>query len=157
MVSTRSGPCLSLWPHLPSLSLAPTSLKHWFSSSSSVTPSSFLPYTRGPFYLKHFFYRPLHEPHHLELNSKTILHWDFPGGAVVKNPPANAGDTGSSPGPWRSHMPWSNEARAPQLLSPRTTTTEAGMPRAPVLLNKEKPPQWEACALQRRVVPTCHN
>ena len=33
---------------------------------------------------------------------------DFPGGAVVKNPPANAGDMGSSPGPGRSHMPWSN-------------------------------------------------
>ena len=33
---------------------------------------------------------------------------DFPGGAVVKNPPANAGDTGSSPGPERFHMPWSN-------------------------------------------------
>ena len=33
--------------------------------------------------------------------------WDFPGGAVVKNPRANAGDTGSSPGPGRSHMPWS--------------------------------------------------
>ena len=32
----------------------------------------------------------------------------FPGGAVVKNPPANAGDTGLSPGPRRSHMPWSN-------------------------------------------------
>ena len=30
----------------------------------------------------------------------------FPGGAVVENPPA--GDTGSSPGPGRSHMPWSN-------------------------------------------------
>ena len=30
--------------------------------------------------------------------------WDFPGGAVVKDPPANAGDTGSSPGPGRSHM-----------------------------------------------------
>ena len=29
---------------------------------------------------------------------------DFPGGAVVKNPPANAGDTGSNPGPGRSHM-----------------------------------------------------
>ena len=28
----------------------------------------------------------------------------FPGGAVVKNPPANAGDTGSSPGPGRSHI-----------------------------------------------------
>ena len=33
---------------------------------------------------------------------------DFPGGAVVKNPPDNAGDTGLSPGLGRSHMPWSN-------------------------------------------------
>ena len=33
---------------------------------------------------------------------------NFPGGAVVKNPPANAGDTGSIPGPGRSHMPQSN-------------------------------------------------
>ena len=33
---------------------------------------------------------------------------DFPGGAVVKNPPANAGDTGSIPGPGTSHMLWSN-------------------------------------------------
>ena len=32
----------------------------------------------------------------------------FPGGAVVKNPPANAGDMGSIPGPGRSHMPQSN-------------------------------------------------
>ena len=32
----------------------------------------------------------------------------FPGGAVVKDPPANAGDMGSSPGPGRSHMPRSN-------------------------------------------------
>ena len=32
----------------------------------------------------------------------------FPGGAVVENPPANAGDTGSSPGPGRSHVPRSN-------------------------------------------------
>ena len=32
----------------------------------------------------------------------------FPGGAVVKNPPPNAGDTGSSPGPGRSHMPQSS-------------------------------------------------
>ena len=36
---------------------------------------------------------------------------------MVKNPPANAGDTGSSPGPGRSHMPRSNYACAPQLLS----------------------------------------
>ena len=32
----------------------------------------------------------------------------FPGGAVVKNPPANAGYTGSSPDLGRSHMPQSN-------------------------------------------------
>ena len=32
----------------------------------------------------------------------------FPGGTVVKNLPANAGDTGSSPGPGRSHMLQSN-------------------------------------------------
>ena len=31
-------------------------------------------------------------------------HGGFPGGTVVKNPPANAGDTGLSPGPGRSHM-----------------------------------------------------
>ena len=33
---------------------------------------------------------------------------DFPGGTVVKNPPANAGDTGSIPGLGRSHMLRSN-------------------------------------------------
>ena len=33
---------------------------------------------------------------------------DFPGGAVVTNPPANVGDTGSNSGLGRSHMPRSN-------------------------------------------------
>ena len=32
----------------------------------------------------------------------------FSGGAVVKNPPANAGDMGLSPGLGRSHMPQSS-------------------------------------------------
>ena len=40
--------------------------------------------------------------------NKNIHFGGFPGGAVVENPPANAGDTGSSPGLGRSHMPWSN-------------------------------------------------
>ena len=39
----------------------------------------------------------------------------FPGGAFVKNPPPNAGDTGLSPSPGRSHM---------EQLSPCATTTE---------------------------------
>ena len=42
------------------------------------------------------------------LKVKNRIGWDFPGGVVVKNPPANAGDTGLSPSPGRSHMPWSN-------------------------------------------------
>ena len=42
---------------------------------------------------------------------------DFPGGSVVKSLPANAGDMGSIPGPGRFHMPQSNKAYAPQLLS----------------------------------------
>ena len=50
---------------------------------------------------------------------KKKLFWDFSGGAVVKNPPANAGDMGSSPGPGRSHMPVAEQ------LSLCTTTTEA--------------------------------
>ena len=32
----------------------------------------------------------------------------FPGGPVVKNPPCNARDPGSIPGPGRSHMPRGN-------------------------------------------------
>ena len=39
---------------------------------------------------------------------KSMASRDFPGGGVIKNPPANAGDTGSSPGLGRSHMLRSN-------------------------------------------------
>ena len=89
--------------------------------------------------------------YHPDVTIIKILSWDFPGGAVVRNPPANAGDMGSIPGPGGSHMPWSNEARAPQLLglrsracepqllSPCGTTTEPHAPRghAP---QQERPP-----------------
>ena len=37
---------------------------------------------------------------------------------MVKNLPANAGDTSLIPGPGRSHVPQSNKAHAPQLQSP---------------------------------------
>ena len=39
-------------------------------------------------------------PHNRVIPSK-----NFPGGPVVKNPLANAGDTGLIPGPGRSHLP----------------------------------------------------
>ena len=59
---------------------------------------------------------------------------------MVKNPPANAADMGSSPGPGRSHMPRSNEARAPQLLSLRSRAREPQLLKPmrlePVLRNK---------------------
>ena len=42
----------------------------------------------------------------ININKKVLL--GFPGGAVVENLPANAGDMGSSPGLVRSHMPRSN-------------------------------------------------
>ena len=37
-----------------------------------------------------------------------MLNGGFPGGSAVKNPPANAGDTGSVHDPGRSYMPRSN-------------------------------------------------
>ena len=43
---------------------------------------------------------------------------DFPGGPVVKNLPANAGDMGLIPSPGRFHMPWGNSAHVPQVLKP---------------------------------------
>ena len=39
---------------------------------------------------------------------KVLCSWGFTGGPMVKNPPCNARDTDSIPGPGRSHMPWSN-------------------------------------------------
>ena len=50
--------------------------------------------------------------YHLTLVGMTIIkkstNRGFPGGTVVESLPANAGDTGSSPGLGRSHMPRSN-------------------------------------------------
>ena len=68
----------------------------------------------------------------------------FPGGAVVENLPANAGDTGSSPGLGRSHMPRSDYARGPQLLSLRvwslcSAAREAAIVRGPRTAMKSGP------------------
>ena len=73
----------------------------------------------------------------------------FPGGSVVKNPPASAGDRGSIPDPGRSGMLWSNwahrlqllslcsRAQEPQLLSPCATATEAIRPQSPCSETRE--------------------
>ena len=76
---------------------------------------------------------------------------------MVENLPVNAGDTGSSPGLGRSHMPRSNWAREPQLLSPRiwslcSTTREAAIVRGPRTAMKSGPclPQLEKALAQKR-------
>ena len=64
----------------------------------------------------HHFIFPLaeNEVSNFSMSSPTLFFFlfknygDFPGGAVVENPLANAGDTGSIPGPGRAHMPRSN-------------------------------------------------
>ena len=64
-----------------------------------------------------------------------IISWDFPGCSEVKNLPANAGDTGSIPGPGRSHSPRSNyQARA---LKPRWATAEACGCQSPCFTARE--------------------
>ena len=81
----------------------------------------------------------------------------FPGGAVVESLPANAGDTGSSPGLGRSHMPRSKWACEPQLLSLRvwslcSTTREAATVRGLRTAMKSGPhlPQLEKARAQKR-------
>ena len=75
----------------------------------------------------------------------------FPGGTVVENLPANAGDTGSS------HMPRSNWAREPQLLSLCvwslcSGTREAAIERGPLTAMKSGPPlpQLEKALAQKQ-------
>ena len=80
----------------------------------------------------------------------------FPVGTVVENLPANAGDTGSSPGLGRSHIPQSDWAREPQLLSLRvwslcSATREAAIVRGPRTEMKNGPhlPQLEKALTQK--------
>ena len=65
---------------------------------------------------------------------------DLPGGSVVGNPPNNAGDMGSIPGPGGFCLLWGNWAHAHNCSRARSTLER-------VLCN-EKPPQRGACGLQ---------
>ena len=99
-----------------------------------------------------------------EFDYGKITGQGFPGGTVVENLPANAGDTGSSPGLGRSHMPRSNWAHEPQLLSLRvwslcSATREAAMLRGPRTAMKSGPhlPQLEKALAQKRRLNTVIN
>ena len=95
---------------------------------------------------------------------KNVNNWGFPGGAVVENLPANAGDTGSSPGLGGSHVPQSSWARESQLLSLRiwslcSATGEAAIVRGPRTAMKRGPhlPQLEKALAQKRRPNTAIN
>ena len=90
-----------------------------------------------------------------------LYYRGFPGGAVVENLPADAGDRGSSPGLGRSHMPRSNYAHEPQLLSLRVwslcpATREAATAKDPRTAMKSGPrlPQLEKALAQKNEDPT---
>ena len=104
---------------------------------------------------------------HVPLASLCVLKMSllgFPGGTVVESLPANAGDTGSSPGLGRSHMPQSSWAHEPQLLSLRvwslwSATSEAAVVRGPCTAMKSGPrlPQLEKALTQKRGPNTAIN
>ena len=83
---------------------------------------------------------------------------------MVESLPANAGDTGSSPGLGGSHVPRSNWVREPQLLSLRvwslcSATREAEIVRGPRTAMKSGPhlPQLGRALAQRRGLNTAKN
>ena len=99
-----------------------------------------------------------------DMHIKKCSHWGFPGGAVVENLPANAGDTSSSPGLGRSHMLQSSWAREPQLLSLCvwslcSATGEAAIVRGPRTAMKSglRLPQLEKALAQKRRPNTAIN
>ena len=85
------------------------------------------------------------------------MNQGFPGGAVVGNLPASAGDMGSRPGLGGSHVPRSSWVREPQLLSLHvwslcSATREAAIVRGPRTAMKSGPrsPQLEKALAQKR-------
>ena len=83
---------------------------------------------------------------------------------MVENLPANAGDTGSSPGLGRSHMPRSSWACEPQLMSLQiwnlcSATREAVIVRGPRTVMKSglHLPQVEKALVQKQRPDTAKN
>ena len=73
---------------------------------------------------------------------------DFPGGPGVKDPPASAGDAGSTLSLGSFHMPQVSQLLNPHTLWPCATTREATTMRSPPIARKSSPhsPQLEkAC------------
>ena len=81
---------------------------------------------------------------------------DFPGGLVIKNLPANAGDTGSIPGPGRSHMPVVPQAPS-QCSRVCSATRDAIAMRVLSMEDREQPLLTAARECPRAVTKTLCN
>ena len=130
------GPSLSLLFRASHPAFSPDHQPHWLAVTSDLPP---LMQKQQPSI-------ELFTSSSLQLHDvKALKSLGFPGGVVVKNLPADAGHMGSSPGLGRSHMPRSNWAREPQLLSLRvwslrSATREATIVRGPHTVMKSGPP-----------------
>ena len=69
-----------------------------------------------------------------------MYRWGFPGGSVVKNQPANAGDMGLIPGLGGSRLPRSNQGPRPQVLS---LCSRAGALQQAVMTRSPRPAAGE--------------
>ena len=100
-------------------------------------------------------------PPHLHGSPHFTQMEDFPGGPVVKNPPASCQCRGHEFNPWSGNEdPTCLGATKPilhnhwaRILEPQVTTTESRHCRACVP-QQEKPPHWEAQALQLESSPS---
>ena len=83
--------------------------------------------------------RVLNVKHYQDPYLRTDIVEGFPGGSVVKNLLAHAGDIGSIPDQGRSHKQWNNKTRA-QLLSlcsrARALKDDTTMRRSPCTANR---------------------
>ena len=80
---------------------------------------------------------------------------NFLGGLVVKNPPVSAGNTGSIPGPGRSHMLWGSWAYAPQQEKPlqwEARTPQLNSSSCSPQLEKAPAQQWRSSAAKSKII-----
>ena len=93
IMSTDYSPCFNLLPHTFYIPAT------WPSSAAPELVTYLLSQVKD----SSGWYAPFFQL----CQSKSHSSWDFPGSAVDRNPPVNAGD-GLVPGPGRFHMPRSN-------------------------------------------------
>ena len=107
-----------IFPLQPPTSLLQRQSRSWFSvfcAPRSVLCTHHISVKDGPCQA---FQLGLQAEKVLFLLNQELFSRAFPGGSVLKNQPADAGDVVSIPGPGRSHTPQSNQAHALQLLKP---------------------------------------